>query len=219
MAPARVLLAALLVVANGCSRRVTPVAPALPAGEAARVAVLPFEPGVIDDKGRFAPLAAVEGVGPEVGPDVARRLSADLSAAGVAVVDPDRVAGAASLGASGSFDPAFAASVARKVGANLAVLGAVSLYQQRDGSAWGATRPAGVDYQTLLVRADGATTAAQVRFAYTQQALSENLLDLPKFVQGGGRWMTREEILDGALRETAGKLATVVHANPARAAR
>ena len=56
------------------------------------------------------------------------------------------------------------------------------------------------------------------RLDYTQQALSENLLDLPRFLKGGGRWVTREEILDGGLEETAQKLAKTLGATtPARA--
>lgn len=55
-------------------------------------------------------------------------------------------------------------------------------------------------------------------FAYTQQALSENLLNLPKFLEAGGRWLTREEMLGGAADATAGRLADAIagHAPPPR---
>jgi hypothetical protein len=36
------------------------------------------------------------------------------------------------------------------------------------------------------------------------------LVDLPRFLHGGGRWLTCQEILDGALAETAGHLAAAL---------
>ena len=84
-------------------------------------------------------------------------------------------------------------------------------------SARGQLRDALVAYQVALVRASDRAVLVTDRFDYTQQSLSENLLDLPRFLKAGGRWMTREEILEGALDETARKLATSLAATaPAR---
>src|SRR5262249_25351114 len=69
-------------------------------------------------------------------------------------------------------------------------------------------------YQVALVRASDQAILGTDRFDYTQQSLSENLLDLPRFLKARGRWMTREEILEGALEETAHKLATALAAAP-----
>jgi len=95
-------------------------------------------------------------------------------------------------------------------GAPLALIGQERLEGQREGSALGVTSPASVAYQVALVRASDQAILGTDRFDYTQQSLSENLLDLPRFLKAGGRWMTREEILQGALEETAHKLATAL---------
>ena len=70
-------------------------------------------------------------------------------------------------------------------------------------------------YQAVLVDADGGAVLDRERFEYTQQPLSQNLLELPRFLQGGGRWVTRDEMLDGALVETAGRLARAIRNPPA----
>src|SRR5262249_34410377 len=86
---------------------------------------------------------------------------------------------------------------------------------EREGSAWGATAPASVWYQAALVDADGGVIDRD-RFEYTQQPLSQNLLELPRFLQGGGRWVTRDQMLDGALAETAARFASAIRRPPVR---
>jgi hypothetical protein len=113
------------------------------------------------------------------------------------------------------YDKELAKRVARAVGARLVVMGALTRFVEREGSAWGATTPASVWYQAILLDADGQVLDRE-RFEYAQQPLSQNLLELPRFLQGGGRWVTRDEMLDGALAETAGKLASVIRRSGVR---
>jgi hypothetical protein len=40
------------------------------------------------------------------------------------------------------------------------------------------------------------------------------VLELPRFLQGGGRWVTREEMLDGALGESSRQFARAIHTAP-----
>ena len=151
----------------------------------------------------------------ELGAELARKLTADLAAAGVAVVEADAVHGTTALTASGAYDARLAERVARKVQANLVVLAALGRYRQREGTAWAAQTPASVAYQAALVRATDGAVVTIDRFSYTQQALSENLFDLGKYLEAGGRWLTREEIADGALRQTAARLSAAVRGEPA----
>ena len=53
-------------------------------------------------------------------------------------------------------------------------------------------------------------------FDFTQQPLAADLTTLPDFVQGGGKWRTREDILDKSLAKTAGKIAGTVRVPGAR---
>src|SRR6059058_3728428 len=99
----------------------------------ARIAVVPFRTA-------GAPCAEAggggEGVPADAGPAAARMLAAHLAETGMAVVDADRVLGAWSLADTTAYDPRVAAHVAEKVGANLAVLGTLSRYRERQGTAW-----------------------------------------------------------------------------------
>ena len=187
--------------------------------EKATVAVLPFRTGgVLSPAGAFQDVDDAEAGPGDHGALAARVLADHLAKSGLNVVDPERVFGAVSLADAGHYDPPFAARVASKVGARFVVLGAFARFRQREGSALGVTSPASVAYHVALVRASDRAILATDRLDYTQQALSENLLELPRFLKGGGRWVTREEILDGAFEETARKLAKTLGVTaPARA--
>ena len=189
-----------------------PPAPVMPPGTA-RIAVVPFRtagaPGAEAGGGG-------EGVPADAGPAAARMLAAHLAETGMAVVDADRVLGAWSLADTTAYDPRVAAHVAEKVGANLAVLGTLSRYRERQGTAWAVEAPAAVAYEAAVVHAPDGALLAVDRFEYAQQALTENLLQLPRFVESGGRWLTREELLDQALARTAERLARALGAPPVR---
>jgi len=197
-----VRLALLAVVLSAC--RPPPTVPppprALPAGPP-RVAVLAFALGEQLDPAT---------VPPDVGRDLASVLAAKLAAAGAPTVDPDRVFGATELADRGAYGPALGARVARKVGANLAVVGVLTRYRERVGTDWSVQQPASAAYETKLVRASDGATLDTAAFDYTQQTLTSNLLDLPRFLRGGGRWVTARELLDGALGETAARFARSV---------
>lgn len=182
---------------------------------AAAVAVLPFRiGGSLDAGAAYTERAAVADAAPDLGEQVAADLGAQLAKRGVAVVEAARVARATPPPGAAIYDPRLGARVARELGVPLAVIGAITRYVQREGSALGATSPATVWYQAVLVNADDATVLERVTFEHTQQPLSENLLDLPKFIEGGGRWVTREQMLAESLPDTAGKLASGIRAAP-----
>jgi hypothetical protein len=178
----------------------------------ALVAVLPFRTGGgLDERGTFA-LGPEPGAVPEsAGEQAARVLSVRLAAAGIPTLDVERVLAATPPPGAALYDARLGARIARKLGANLAVIGAVMRYVEREGSALGVTTPASIAYQAVLVRASDAALVVFDRFDYTQQPLTANLLDLPTFVRAGGRWMTGQEMLEGALGETAQKLAKSLH--------
>ena len=110
----------------------------------------------------------------------------------------------------------FAAPAGRPPAGASAKLAFRPRYHERQGTAWAVESPAAVTYEAALVHAPDGALLAVDRFEYVQQALSENLLQLPRFVEGGGRWLTREELLDQALARTAERLARTVGVPPAR---
>ena len=217
MRPHQPVLALIALLAS-CTEPGGHPAPLPPSAEKGTVAVLPFRTGgVLSQAGAFEEVDDAQAGPGDHGPLPARALAGDLEKSGLGVVDPERVFGAASLAEAGHYDPAFASRLAGKLGARFVVLGALVRFRQREGSALGVTSPASVAYQVALVRAADKAILGTDRFDYTQQSLSENLLDLPRFLKAGGRWMTREEILEGALEETAHKLvAALAETPPAR---
>ncbi len=206
----------VVLVAAGCAPReraavVTPV----PATGPTAVAVLPFRVGgELDPNAAFAARRDLPPVPDDVGERSATTLSQALARNGVATIDPARVLAATPPAGAAPYDAALAARVAQSVGARLAVLGALTRFVEREGSAWGASAPATVWYQAMLVDGLSGTVLDRQRFEHTQQPLSQNVLELPRFLQGGGRWVTRQEMLDGALTETGGRLARVIRGVP-----
>ena len=207
---AHVALLAASMLACQPPPAVPPPPQALPL-ERPRVAVLPFHPGEQLDPSQLPA---------DVGLELARVLAGKLAAVGVPVVEPDRVFGETELVDTGTYGPELGARVARKVGANLAVVGVLTRYRERVGTDWSIEQPASAAYTAVLVRASDGATLDTTSFDYTQQTLTSNLLQLPRFLRGGGRWLTCRELLDGGLEETAARFARslgVVH--PATSAR
>jgi hypothetical protein len=192
-----------------------PVLPPRVASAVGAVAVIPFRVGgELDPAAAFAERRDVPPVPEDVGDQIAVTLGRQLARRGVTVSDSAAVQRGTPAPGTSQYDPAMAMRVAKAVGARLAVLGALTRYTQRDGSAWGARAPATVWYQAVLIDAATGNVIDRVRFERTQQPLSQNLLELPRFLQGGGRWVTREEMLDGALDETATQLARAIRTAP-----
>jgi hypothetical protein len=183
---------ALAVVLVGCTpyhpRHGAVPPPAQTKPRAPRVAVVAFD--------------VPQRVSPELGLYVARRLARSLAKSGVDVIDPEGVLRVAAR--TERCDRAAAAiRVARKVGANRVVFGAVTRY--RDGVPGPPAEPASVEYEAVLVRAlDGVVLAAD-RFDDTQQdGASRGFLR-------GARPLAATEIVDGALDGTAGRFAAAMN--------
>jgi len=211
-----VVLSMLAALGLACTPRSrTPAVPPRVASAVGAVAVIPFRVGgELDPAGSFAERRDVPPVPDDVGDHIAMTLGQQLARDGVTVSDSAAVQQATPPPGTSRYDPAMAMRVAKAVGARLAVLGALTRYAQREGSAWGARTPATVWYQAVLVDAATGSLIDRERFEYTQQPLSQNLLELPRFLQGGGKWVTREEMLDGALDETAAQLVRAIRTAP-----
>jgi len=213
------VLAALVVAACAPRARTPPVSPRV-ANAIGAVAVIPFRVGgELDPTASFSEQRDDPPVPENVGEQIAVTLSQALTRNGLSVVDPARVQQATPPAGASRYDPAMAMRTAQAVGARFVVLGALTRYREREGSAWGARTPATVWYQAVLIDAVTGSILSRERFEHTQQPLSQNVLDLPRFLQGGGRWVTRREMLDGALGETAGQIARAIRTMPPPAAK
>ena len=172
-----------------------------------RVAVMPFRVrGFIDSTGRFASDPNSGPMDEELGGYVADKLTSDLTTLGAPVVPASTVAQATPVPGAALYDTKLAVRVAREVGADAAVFGAVHRYVQRKGSALSVESPASIEYRAMVVDAASGVVIGNYLFDFTQQPLAADITTLPDFLQGGGKWRTREEILDGSLQKTANKI-------------
>jgi hypothetical protein len=176
-----------------------------------RVAILPFRTaGFLDSAGRFVDDTSAGDMPDDLGTYVADRRSTDLTGLGTEIVPADVVLRATPVAGAALYDTKLAVRVAREVGADAAVFGAVHRFVQRRGSALSVESPASVEYQAMVVAADTGIVIGSYLFDFTQKPLAADLTQLPDFVQGGGKWRTREDILDKSLVKTAAKIAGTV---------
>jgi hypothetical protein len=101
-------------------------------------------------------------------------------------------------------DPKTAAERAAKdFGATAVVLGRVTRWRERDGSAAGATRPASVAFEVSLHQAPTGRRLWTGRFDETQKSITEAILRARKYPGGGTRWLTTGEFARWGAEEIA----------------
>jgi hypothetical protein len=165
-----VILSMLAALGLACAPRSgTPVVPPRVASAVGPVAVMPFRVGgELDPVAPFAERRDVPPVPEDVGDHITVTLGRQLALNGIMVSDSAAVQQATPPPGTSRYDPAMAMRVANAVGARLVVMGALTRYTQREGSAWGARTPATVWYQAVLVDAATGNVIDRARFEYTQ---------------------------------------------------
>jgi hypothetical protein len=175
----------------------------LVAANLARVAVVPLASALRDEAGGEA--------GADAAAEIAGALSEGLAHAGLDVVAPGEVG--AALAARGvpvpSADAAAAARAAHEeFGATSVVLGRVTRFRERVGSAAGARVAASVAFEVFVHEAPSGRRLWAGRFDETQPALSANVARARQFPGGGTRWLTAAEVGRWGAGEVARAIAT-----------
>ncbi len=89
-------------------------------------------------------------------------------------------------------------TVAQKLGGalktDLIFAGAVWRYRERVGRPAGAASPASVGFSVYLIEVTSGKMLWSGKFAETQRALSENVLDAWAFVKKGAKWLSADEL-------------------------
>lgn len=67
-------------------------------------------------------------------------------------------------------------------------------WQEREGSEMGALKPASVTLDMYLININQNSLISRYHFEETQESLSDNLLNLGKFVDRSGKWITASEL-------------------------
>jgi len=210
-------LALLLLLAAACEAR-TPMrirpGPVVTASRDARlgefmkkVAVMPFYPET--------PTGRSIGGSAKVSSDsaalVASYFSDALVAQGLTVIPPNDLEVA--FAGQGHAVPRLSAKVAaeraaRDFGATSVVLGKVTRWREREGSAAGASTPASVAFEVSLHEAPMGRRLWTGRFDETQKSMTESILRARQYPGGGTRWLSTEEFARWGAQETVKSMTT-----------
>jgi hypothetical protein len=99
-----------------------------------------------------------------------------------------------------------AVRLGQSLGVDHIMVGLVWRYQERVGSAMGATEPASVAFTLFVVEVSSKTLVWNGSFDKTQTSLSENLFDTPMFMKKGMKWLTVEELSSYGIEKILDKL-------------
>ena len=73
-------------------------------------------------------------------------------------------------------------------------------WQERDGGDMGAQRPASVTLDMYLVNINQERLISRYHFDETQESLTSNLLDIDKFVERSGKWLSARDLAAEGMR-------------------
>ncbi len=91
--------------------------------------------------------------------------------------------------------------VGEKFEADAVLVGHIYRWREREGKDFAAERPASVSFDLHMIRPSDGAILWKSKFDKTQLSLSENVLDVGTFLEGGGRWMTAEKLSMLGLRK------------------
>lgn len=109
---------------------------------------------------------------------------------GLHVLPPSAAAGILTNGAPSEITPEKAAAAAKRLNADAALIGEVTVFQERVGSRLGANPPATVGFEVRVVAADGQVLWAGSYYE-RQRPMNEDLLG---FLQRWGAFVTADEL-------------------------
>ena len=107
-----------------------------------------------------------------------------------------------------------AIELARKVAADGVIYGALNRYRERVGYDYAAQTPAAVAFTLHYLDGNSKQVVWTAKFAKQQQALTENILDLPNFIQRGARWVRAHDIAAEGVQESLDNLQSNVTIQP-----
>lgn len=93
-----------------------------------------------------------------------------------------------------------ALQLGRKVVADGVIYGAVTRYRERVGFEYAIQSPAAVAFTLYFVDENTKQVVWTAKFAREQKTLSENVLDLPNFLENKARWVRAHDIAAGGIQ-------------------
>ena len=184
---------------------------AIPQGEIRRIAVLPFATG---ENVRPHELAA--GEEPLVEPPaetVTRAVDDELRKSPDWQITDALVTGEAFRRLYGEVRAPTAAealAVGKLLAVDAVVRGQVTEFEERGGAELAAQTPARVGFAVELVRIPSGDPVWQAVYAESQKALTDNLWNLPGFLQTRGRWVRAGELAGIGAQKVAAEMHTTL---------
>jgi hypothetical protein len=83
--------------------------------------------------------------------------------------------------------------------ADAVLAGYLYRWRERVGTDYAVKTPASVAFDLYLIRPQDGTLLWKGQFDMTQTSLSENLLEMSTFIEGGGKWMTARQLAEVGL--------------------
>lgn len=107
-----------------------------------------------------------------------------------------------------------ALELGRKLAADGVIYGTLSRYRERVGYDYAAQTPAAVAFTLYFVDENSKQVVWTGKFAKQQQALADNILDLPNFIQQGARWVRAHDIAAEGVQESLDDLQSKLTIQP-----
>ena len=95
-----------------------------------------------------------------------------------------------------------AVAAGKSLGVDAVMIGVISEYTEREGSAIGVESPATVTFSVEVLDARDGHTLWETYFKETQKPLLENVYEIEKFFKRGAKWITSDELAKEGARKT-----------------
>lgn len=89
----------------------------------------------------------------------------------------------------------------RKLGADAVLVGHIYRYQERVGGKFSVESPASVAFDLHLLRVSDGRVLWTGAFDETQKALTDDLFELPSFLERDGQWVTADQMAEAGLEK------------------
>lgn len=108
-----------------------------------------------------------------------------------------------------------ARKLGRQVSADAVLCGTVTRYKERVGEDYAAQSPAAVAFEMRLIDVHNGVVLWTARYAKQQTSLSQNIFDLPAFLNNRGRWVRASDIAQHGVDEAVNNLRDKLNFVPA----
>lgn len=95
-----------------------------------------------------------------------------------------------------------AVAAGKSLGVDAVMIGVISEYTEREGSAIGVESPAAVTFSVEVLDTRDGHTLWETYFKETQKPLLENVYEIEKFFKRGAKWITSDELAKEGARKT-----------------